>query len=214
MWMLGVDTSEPIGSVALYDGCDFAEERRMDRPLLHAERLFPLIDEILSANGLAADRIGAVAVNRGPGSFTGLRIGLAAAKGFCQAVGAALVGVSGAEAYRARIPDEKRVCVIVASRRDLQYVQFFGGSRPRASMQLMRRSELLERLHSEERHIMLVGSGAPHVAEALHGHPKIAVAPAEANRSSALSIAKIGWNETPIDRLYEVEPLYVEPLLA
>jgi len=155
-----------------------------------------------------------VCVHRGPGSFTGLRIGLAVAKGFCQATGAALVGVSGADAYRARIPDEKRVCVIVASRRDLQYVQFFGGGRPRAPMQLMPKRELIESLRGEEREVTLVGSGAPAIADAMHGHPKIRLAPADANRPSALSIAKLGWSEEPVDRLYEVEPLYVEPLLA
>ena len=130
------------------------------------------------------------------------------------AIGVALIGVSGADAYRARIPNEKRVCVIVASRRDLHYVQFFGGLRPLAPMRLMRESELLDRLRSEERNMTLVGRGAPGFGEALCGHPKIAVAPTEVNRPSALEIAKLGWSETPIDRLYEVEPLYVEPLLA
>jgi tRNA threonylcarbamoyladenosine biosynthesis protein TsaB len=214
MLALGVDTSEPIGGVALYDGCDLADERWMEGPLQHAERLFPLIEELLSGNDVDTDRVGLVCVNRGPGSFTGLRIGLAAAKGFCQVGEASLVGVSGADAYRARIAEEKRVCVIVASRRDLQYVQFFGGARARAPMRLMPQSELIERLQNEEREVTLVGSGAASIMDALQGHPKIRLAPAEANRPSALSIAKLGWSEEPVDRMYEVEPLYVEPLLA
>jgi len=214
MLALGVDTSESVGSVAIYDGGDLADERWMDGPLQHAERLFPLIEEILDGNGVSQNDVGLVCVHRGPGSFTGLRIGLAAAKGLCQTIGAALVGVSGADAYRARVPDAKRVCVIVASRRDLQYVQFIVGSRPRAPMRLVPRSELLESLRGEEREVSLVGSGAPDVAEALRGHPMIRVAPEGANGPSALWIAKLGWNEEPADLLYEVEPLYVEPLLA
>jgi len=211
---LGVDTSEPLGGVALYDGRGLAEERWMDEPLRHAERLFPLVEEILRGNGVSRDRIGLVCINRGPGSFTGLRIGLAAVKGFCQSVGAALFGVDGAVAYRARIAGAKRVCVIVASRRDLYYAQFFGGSRPRGPMRLIRESELLEALRSELREVTLVGSGAPAIGDALRGHPMIRIAPEEANRPSALAIAELGWNEEPADRLYEVEPLYVEPLLA
>lgn len=211
---LGVDTSEPIGGVALYDGRQLADERWMGEPLQHAERLLPLVRELLHENDTDANHVGMVCVHRGPGSFTGLRIGLAAAKGFCQATGAALVGVSGADAYRARIPDEKRVCVIVASRRDLQYVQFFGGGRPRAPMRLTPKRELLEGLRGEERAVTLVGSGAKAIADAMQGHPMIRLAPADANRPSALSIAKLGWSEEPVDRLYEVEPLYVEPLLA
>lgn len=214
MLALGVDTSESLGGVALYDGRGLADERWMEEPLRHAERLFPLLEGILKQNGVSRDRVGLVCINRGPGSFTGLRIGLAAVKGYCQSVGAALVGVDGAEVYRARIADVKRVCVIVASRRDLYYGQFFGGSRPRGPMRLVRESELVEVLRSEAREVTLVGSGAPTIGSALRGHPMIRIAPEEKNRPSPLAVAKLGWNEEPADRLYEVEPLYVEPLLA
>jgi len=214
MLALAVDTSEPLGGVALYNRRDLADERWMDQPLRHAEQLFPLIEGTLSSNGVSRDEVAVVYVNRGPGSFTGLRIGLAAAKGFCQTVGAALIGVNGAEAYRARIQDSKRVCVIVSSRRDLHYVQFFGGARPRDPMRLMREAELVEGLRAEEREVTLVGSGAAGIGAALRGSPRVRIAPAEANCPSPLSIAKHGWNEEPADQLYEVEPLYVEPLLA
>jgi tRNA threonylcarbamoyladenosine biosynthesis protein TsaB len=214
MLALGVDTSEPLGGVALYDGRGIAEERWMEHPLRHAERLFPLIEELLSGRGVGSDQVGLVCVNRGPGSFTGLRIGLAGAKGFCQATGAALVGVDGAEAYRARLAEERRVCVIVASRRDLHYARFFGARRPGGAMTLMRESELVESLRGERREVTLVGSGASKIGNALRGHPMIRVAPDEVNRPSALWIAKLGWDEQPADRLYEVEPLYVEPLLV
>lgn len=214
MLALGVDTSEPVGGVALYDGHGLADERWMDHLLQHAEQLFPLIEETLSGNGMSRDQVGLVCINRGPGSFTGLRIGLAAVKGFCQASGAALVGVDGADAYRARIAEAKRVCAIVVSRRDLHYVQFFVGSRPRGPMRLMPRPELVETLRGERREVTLVGSGAPGIGDALRGQPMIRIAPEEANQPSPLWIAKLGWNEDPADQLYEVEPLYVEPLLA
>jgi tRNA threonylcarbamoyladenosine biosynthesis protein TsaB len=214
MLAMGVDTSEPLGGVALYDGHGLADERWMERPLQHAEQLFPLIEGTLSGNGVSRDQVGLVCISCGPGSFTGLRIGLASAKGFCQTVGAALVGVGGAPTYRARVDDAKRVCVIVTSRRDLYYVQRFGGSRPRGPMRLMHLPELVESLRDEEREVTLVGSGAPRIGGALRGHPMIRIAPEEANRPSPLWIAKLGWNEEPVDRLYEVEPLYVEPLLA
>lgn len=214
MLALGVDTSEPLGGVALYDGRGLAAERWMEEPLRHAERLFPLIEGILSGAGVNKQHIGLVCINRGPGSFTGLRIGLAAVKGFCQAGGAVLIGVDGADVYRARVADARRACVIVPSRRDLYYVQSFAGSRPRGPMTLMDEAQLVQALRAEKREMTLVGSGASGVAAALGGHPMIRVAPEEANRPSALWIAKQGWNTRPADRLYEVEPLYVEPLLA
>ncbi len=214
MLALGVDTSEPLGGVALYDGLGLADERLMEQPLQHAERLFPLIEEILDGNDVGKGHIDSVCVNRGPGSFTGLRIGVAAAKGFCQATGAALVAVDGADAYRARVAGTQRVCVILASRRDLHYVQFFAGSRPKGAMRLMRQPELVESLRSEERQVTVVGSGARRVADSLQGHPMVRIAPDDANRPSPLWIAKMGLDEQPLDQLYEVEPLYVEPLLS
>jgi len=212
MLALGVDTSEPLGGVALYDGHDLADERWMDRPLEHAERLLPLIEKILREHGAERDQLGLVCINRGPGSFTGLRIGLAAAMGLCQAVGAALIGVDGTDVYRARI-EQRRVCVIVSSRRTLYYVRSYSGSRPRGPARLMREAELLESLRGETREVTLVGSGASAIGEVLLGHPMIRVAPEGANRPSPLSIAKLGWSEEPADQLYEIEPLYVEPLL-
>jgi len=104
--------------------------------------------------------------------------------------------------------------VIVASRRDLFYAQFFGGNRPKGPVQLVRESELIERLRAEEREMTLVGSGAERIAASLEGHPKLRAAPAGSDRASALWIAKLGWSEKPADQLYEIEPLYVEPLLA
>jgi tRNA threonylcarbamoyladenosine biosynthesis protein TsaB len=214
MLALGLDTSEPRGGVALFDGVRLASERWMDEPLRHAEQLFPLVKRILDESGRRRGQIGLVCVNRGPGSFTGLRIGLAAAKGFCQAVGAALVGVDGAQAYRARILEAKRVGVVVASRRDLYYVQFFAGSRPRGAMRMLHRQELIEALRGEGREVTLVGSGAGEIVDAVRACPSIRVAPEEANRPSALWIAKLGWTEQPANELYELEPSYVEPVLT
>jgi len=211
---LGVDTSEPVGSVALYDGGRLADERRMDGPLRHAEQMFPLIDRILYENRVRKGQVGLVCVNRGPGSFTGLRIGLSSAMGFCQASGAALVGVGGVDAYRARVADKKRVWVIIASRRDVFYVQSFAGARARGPIRRTQRLEVVETLQDEAREATLIGSAAAEIGEALQGNPWICVAPSEMNRASALWIATLGWSDQPVDQLWEVEPLYVEPLLV
>lgn len=64
----------------------------------HAETLMPMVHRVLLECGLKPDDLDAVAVTRGPGSFTGLRIGMATAKGICMAAGVALVGISTLEA--------------------------------------------------------------------------------------------------------------------
>ena len=213
MLTLGVDTSESLGGVALYDEGRLAETRMMDTPLSHAERLFPLIETILEACKVEKSQIELVSINRGPGSFTGLRIGLAAMKGLCQSLEIPLIGVDGTQVYRQLVEDHQRVCVVLSSRRDLYYVRWFGGSRPKGPTIVMREAELVARLGQEERELLLVGSGAPRLGEHLRPWQQLRIAPEVLNQPSPLAVAQWGNKNYVADQLYSVEPLYVEPLL-
>jgi len=213
MLTLGVDTSESLGGVALYDEGRLAETRTMDTPMSHAERLFPLIETILEACAVDKSQVELASINRGPGSFTGLRIGLAAMKGLCQSLGIPLIGVDGTEVYRQLVKDHQRVCVVLSSRRDLYYVRWFGGSRPKGPTVVMREEELIARLGQEERELCLVGSGARRLGEHLRPWQHICIAPDEANQPSPLAVAQWGNKNYVADQLYSVDPLYIEPLL-
>ncbi len=214
MLTLGVDTSESLGGVALYEEGRLAEARMMKTPLSHAERLFPLIESILGECGIDKHRIDRVCINRGPGSFTGLRIGLAAMKGLCQSLGIPLIGVDGTEVARHRVPDHRRVCVALSSRRDLYYARWFAGSRPKGPTTLMRERELIVRLDREERALCLVGSGVPRLAASVRRMPHVEMASEPLNQPSPLAVAEWGGMCDAADQLYSVEPLYVEPLLV
>ncbi len=213
MLTLGVDTSESLGGVALYDEGRLAETRMMDTPLSHAERLFPLIETILEACGVEKSQVELVSINRGPGSFTGLRIGLAAMKGLCQSLGIPLIGVDGTQVYRQLVENHQRVCVVLSSRRDLYYVRWFVGSRPKGPTVVMREAELIARLGQEERELYLVGSGAPRLEEHLRPWPQLRIEPEALNQPSPLAVAQWGSKNYVADQLYSVDPLYVEPLL-
>ncbi len=213
MLTLGIDTAEPIGGVSLFEEGVLAEERLMDTPLQHAERLIPLAKELLEESSRDVEEIACVSANLGPGSFTGLRIGLATAGGFCQAGGARLVGVDGTVAYRSRVPEERRVCVVLRSRRDLFHVRWFAGNRPKGPICLMHENELIDRLRREERELTLVGSGAATLYGRVADHALVRIGPEYVLRPSPLAVARIGASETG-DRLYELEPIYVEPVLA
>jgi len=214
MLTLGLDTSEPLGGVGLYEEEGLSEERWMEQPFRHAENLFPLIDRTLKEFKVDRKRIDSVSVHRGPGSFTGLRIGLAAAKGLCQAWNVPLVGVDGTWIYRARVPEAERLCVVSPSRRDLFYARWFVGARPKGPTSLIQEEELIRKLLEEQREVTLVGSGASRIYERLIDAPNIRCAAEALNRPSPLWVARLGRNEKSSDRLYELEPLYVEPLLA
>jgi len=211
MLTLGIDTAEPIGGVSLFEEGVCAEERLMEAPLQHAERLIPLVRELVEGSSRTLQEVACVSVNLGPGSFTGLRIGLATGKGLCHASGAALVGVDGTVAYRSRVPEERRVCVVLRSRRDLFYVRWFAGDRPKGTTCLIRERSLIERLRQEKRELTLVGSGAEAIREHVVDHALLRIGPEPALRPSPLTVARIGATQVG-DSLYELEPIYIEPV--
>ena len=128
--VLGLDTSTSIANLALIAGGKVAAASA--RPVAsHGAALPGAIDELLRAAGLAIRDVGAIAVGTGPGSFTGLRIGLSYAKGIAMASGCALVGVPGFDAMalaaleRNNIETGGLVCVVVDARKGEVYAALY-----------------------------------------------------------------------------------------
>ena len=106
MLVLGIETATQVCSAALWDSEKKAliAECSLVRGNTHSERLTPLIDQLLSLAGVDKQAIGGIAVSIGPGSFTGLRIGLAAAKTMAYAWQVPLVGISTLTALAQSVP--------------------------------------------------------------------------------------------------------------
>lgn len=97
--ILAIDTTTATAIVALGDADGaLVDERTWRAGYRHGEELLARIDELLAANGVSPDGIGPVVAGTGPGAFTGVRVGLATAKGLAHGLGMPLVGVSTAEA--------------------------------------------------------------------------------------------------------------------
>ena len=94
MKILSIDTTVVAGSIALSNGTMLVAQEQQGVAGTHSERLIPSIDHLLSLAGWRKEDIEALAVAIGPGSFTGLRIGLAAAKGIALARNLPIAGVS------------------------------------------------------------------------------------------------------------------------
>ena len=120
MRALGIETSTQRGSVALFEGNRVVLAFEHDKPNAHAEMLLPLVQRLFAETGAAKTSLERVVVGTGPGSFTGLRIGIALGEGIALGVGVPLVGVCSLEAL-ARAPEgnRPRVAVLDAGRGEL-----------------------------------------------------------------------------------------------
>lgn len=137
MRILAIDTSLGACSVAVTDNGTLLAHAFEVLGRGHAERLVPMVNEVIAAAGLACGdaklaTIDLVAVTVGPGTFTGVRIGVAAARGFALAFGVSLCGVTSTEAVAdavfarhdaAKLPD--RLAVLHDARRGEIYMQLF-----------------------------------------------------------------------------------------
>lgn len=127
MLTLALDTANDRIAVALAgEGRETMRAEAISRG--HAERLFPLIDELLAAAGVEIESVGRIAVNVGPGSFTGIRIAVAAARGLGLALGVPVVGIDALRLIAASLdePADGPVLAAVDARRGEVYSALYG----------------------------------------------------------------------------------------
>ena len=129
MIVLGLDTAQGACSAAVLagDGPLAALSEPMTRG--HQERLAPLVKAAMAEAGLGFDKLDRIGVTVGPGSFTGLRVGLAFAKGLGLALKRPVIGVGSLEALAASAPLADIVLAAIDARRGQIYLQAFSGGR-------------------------------------------------------------------------------------
>ena len=181
MNILAVDTAGKTAGVALLQDDRLLYEVYLDAGMTHSETLMPMIDTCLKMCGLTCADIDLYAVNAGPGSFTGLRIGLAAVKGlaFPHDTPCAAVSTLEALAYSAAV-EGTLLCALDARRGEVYWAGFFAAdgaverlcpdeSAPAASLRGF--------VESAREPVWLLGDGAQLVDEALNGTGKTRLYP-------------------------------------
>lgn len=122
MLLLGMDTSTSCGAIALTRGERLLAAWRLDVPRTHAGRLLPDTRRLLEAAGVEAADLDGICVTTGPGSFTGLRIGLTTAKALALVLGKPLAGVCTLDVLAEGVAETAdRICAILDARRGELY---------------------------------------------------------------------------------------------
>lgn len=208
--MLGVETATRIASVGVVADGQVRAERRQPLAGSHARTLLPLLDAVLGDAGLRLAGVDRLAVSIGPGSFTGLRIGLSIAKGLALATGLPLVAVPTLEAYAcAAGPCDGSVWPVLDARKGEVYAAGFvwrdGHPQAIAPAAALTPAALAARLTSI---CTLVGDGVDAHAAAWAALPgAVRRLPLDACPPSGAWVARLGAAAAPAP-LAEVQPLY------
>ena len=165
MLILAFETSAKAASVALHDGQKLLAESYQNTGLTHSQTLMVMAEDALKQCGKCAQDVTAVAVAEGPGSFTGVRIGVAAAKGFAWGREIPCYGISTLEAMAESLGAfQGYVCPVMDARRSQVYNALFyvnSGTPERISEdRAIALSDLAEELKNLEGPIFLVGDGS------------------------------------------------------
>lgn len=191
--MLALETSARVGSVALFDQGRLVAEETFSHGLQNAAMLLPLIDTLCRKQQWTPQGIQVVAVSIGPGSFTGLRIGVTLAKTLCYATGAKLVVVPSLKAIAANAPaDTSLIMPVLDARRG----QVFAAVYERRGGELAERSPaqlcpLAKLLADAPRPIALLGEGVAAHREAIPADPSIRVLPEETWTPTAAAVGRL-----------------------
>ena len=122
MYILAIETTGLKASVAIIDENMRVWKAESDRKLSHLQNLIPLIGDLLEKSKLTLDDITHIAVSEGPGSFTGIRIGIATGKALAQALKLPMISVPTLKSFAWNVPDfDGLICPIFDARRDQVY---------------------------------------------------------------------------------------------
>ncbi len=225
MRILGLDSSGLVASVAVVDSTESGEELVAEYTVnykkTHSQTLLPMLDEVARMIELDLQTIDAIAIAGGPGSFTGLRIGAATAKGLGLALKKPLVHVPTLAGLAYNLWGvEGIVCPIMDARRGQVYTGIYrfedGKLKTLEDQMAISIEELADKLKKYQEKVIFLGDGVPvfrnKLEQELMTDCKIAFAPANMNRQRGASVAALGveyYKAGKVETAMEHQPDYL-----
>lgn len=217
MKILALDTSTMMTTCAVIDGDRLVGEYSLSQDMTHSEKLVPMIGEVLDNLSFNIDDIDLYGVAIGPGSFTGLRIGVSTIKAFAHLFDKPVVGVSTLEALGYNLPYNDIVVPMIDARRDRVYTAIYswenGEFKEIMAPDVLPIEDILERLDDYNR-ISINGNGGSIYRDTILDrlNNRVQFAPIGQNTCRAVSIAelaKLKYKAGIVDDYFTLAPDYL-----
>lgn len=199
MKILGIDSSGLVASVAIVEDNDLKAEYTVNYKKTHSQTLLPMLDEVAKMIELDLNTIDAIAVSGGPGSFTGLRIGSATAKGLGLALNKPLIHIPTVDALAYNLAGHRdMVCPLMDARRNQTYtgLYHFDGNK----MQIVKPQcavgidEIISEINKTGETVVFLGDGVAVFENYIKENCQVpySFAPAHVNKQRAGAVAALG----------------------
>lgn len=223
-YILSIETATSCCSVSLASRGQHVATIIADEPNLHATKLTVFIKELFEAQGLSMTQLSAIAVSKGPGSYTGLRIGVSTAKGLCYALDLPLIGnetlkalmVGYLESY-GDLEEKTLLCPMIDARRREVYTSIYGidGEVFQGTQALIIDEHTFDHYIEKGYRLVLFGSGADKFVETFETNPHVYVQTGfDSVASYQDKIAYERYVEERFEDLAYFEPFYLKDFVA
>jgi tRNA threonylcarbamoyladenosine biosynthesis protein TsaB len=216
-YILSIETSTTNCSVSLsFEGETLVLKEDYDNNYSHAERLHVYIDQVLKQADILSSQLDAIAVSKGPGSYTGLRIGVSAAKGLCFALGKPLIAISTLEALSHQVKTKEGIIIPMLDARRLEVYSaiFDNGYNRLRETQAQVLNEDSFKSYLEDSKVTFIGNGVSKTKELINHKNAIFIEDKlpSANEMSQLAYSKYKKND--IEDVAYFEPYYLKDFVA
>lgn len=169
MKILAVDSSSVTASVAITENGKVLAENFINNGLTHSQTLMPMVEKTINESGISVKDIDLFAITHGPGSFTGVRIGIASIKGMADALDKKCLPISTLEAIAEPLRNEDVIaCAVMDARCNQVYTAIFNNGERLCDDKAVLIDELGEELNQYDKKIVFIGDGSVLCYDKLH----------------------------------------------
>ena len=218
MKILAIDTSSNICSVSILEDNTVIIEKHNDDEKTHSQKLMPLIDEMFKESSLALDDIDLLACSQGPGSFTGIRIGISTVKAFADVKHIPIIGVSSLESLAYNVSNQGLIATLIDAKHDNVYFALYELNNNKYTQIIEPVSDtifnVIQTLKSYSTPITFVGDGSIFHKDLLTKEiSSCNFASDDQNVQTSISIAKAAFDKQSVSDYrpsYTLSPIYLK----